>query len=96
MQQRSSDERIDKMFSTDRLWAYGAVIALWATYLFVFWEVYPNTHNDDVVTALLIAGTLVLVFNTAAILAMINHYAHDKEHIYGLDIRYLDIMNKKS
>lgn len=82
------------MFSTDRLWAFGAVIVLWSTYLFVFWEVLPNARDDTVVTALAISGALVLLFNTAAIIAMISHYSHDKENIYGLDLRYLDLMKK--
>lgn len=82
------------MFRTDRLWAFGAVVVLWATYAFVFWEVLPNAHNDNVVMALAISGALVLLFNTAAIIAMISHYSHDKDAIYGLDLRYLDLMKK--
>jgi hypothetical protein len=95
MQQRIADPRIQRIFSTDRKWAFGAVIALWATYLFVFWEVLPSAHDDNVVTALSVAGVLVLLFNTAAIIAMISHYSHDKAHIYGLDLRYLDAMKSK-
>jgi hypothetical protein len=94
MQQRLTDPRIQSMFSTDSLWAFGAVLVLWATYVFVFWEVLPNSGDDNVITALAISGALVLLFNTAAIVAMISHYSHDKENIYGLDIRYLDAMNK--
>ena len=30
----------------------------------------------------------VLIFNTAAILAMVKHYEDDKEFIYGLDIKH--------
>jgi len=33
---------------------------------------------------------MVLLFNTAAILAMVNHYKHDKTYIYSLDIRHLE------
>jgi len=84
------------MFSTDRLWAFGAVIVLWATYFFVFWEVYQSAHNENVITVLAVSGALVLLFNSAAIIAMIAHYSHDKENIYGLDIRYLDAMKNKN
>lgn len=83
------------MFRTDRLWAFGAVIVLWAIYAFVFWEVYPNAHNDNVLWVLAISGALVLLFNSAAIVAMISHYSHDKDIIYGLDIQYLDAMKNK-
>lgn len=92
MQKRLSDPRIQGMFRTDSLWAFGAIIVLWSVYAFVFWEVLPNARNDDVILALAISGALVLLFNTAAIIAMISHYSHDKDNIYGLDIRYLDLM----
>ncbi|MGT2466842.1 hypothetical protein ACVOMV_20465 [Mesorhizobium atlanticum] len=32
----------------------------------------------------------MLIFNTAAILAMLNHYKEDKDFIYGLDIKNAD------
>ncbi len=32
----------------------------------------------------------MLLFNTASIFAMISHYSGDKDHIYGLDLHYLD------
>src|SRR5262245_20317135 len=93
MQQKVSDARVAKMFGTDRLWAFGAVLALWLLYGFVFYEVWPNAEGDYVSLALAIAGALVLLFNSASILAMINHYSEDKEHIYGLDLHYLDLMH---
>ena len=36
----------------------------------------------------------MLLFNSASIVAMIKHYSDDKEHIYGLDLHYLDIMQR--
>jgi hypothetical protein len=95
MQQKLADPRIHKMFSGDRLWAFVAVLTLWATYAFVFWKLFDGaTADQTVLQALAISGGLVLLFNTASILAMISHYADDKEHIYGLDIHYLDEMKK--
>ena len=82
------------MFSGDRIWAYGAVAVLWAVYGFVFYEISANASAENVMLALGISGGLVLLFCTASIVAMINHYAEDKEHIYGLDIYYLDEMKK--
>jgi hypothetical protein len=82
------------MFSGDRLWAFGAVLVLWLTYAFTFWELLGGGNDEGVIQALAISGALVLLFNTASILAMISHYAEDKEHIYGLDIHYLDEMKK--
>ena len=89
------DPRIQSMFSQDRLWAIGLLIVLWLLYAFVFYEVWPNTGSDNVSLALAISGGLVLLFNSASIIAMIKHYADDKQRIYGLDLHYQDIMNKK-
>jgi hypothetical protein len=94
MQQHPSDPRIHKMFSGDRIWAFGAVAVLWAVYGFVFYEISKNESAQGVMLALGISGGLVLLFCTSSIIAMINHYAEDKEHIYGLDIYYLDEMKK--
>lgn len=83
------------MFSGDRLWAFAAVLTLWATYAFVFWILFSGVMADQqVIQALAISGGLVLLFNTASIIAMIAHYSADKDHIYGLDIHYLDEMKK--
>jgi RsiW-degrading membrane proteinase PrsW (M82 family) len=94
MQQNVSDPRVQKMFSGDRIWAFGAVAVLWAVYGFTFWKLSANAGAAEVLVALAIAGGLVLLFCTASIIAMINHYSDDKEHIYGLDIYYLDEMKK--
>ena len=80
------------MYAGDWRWSVVAVAVLWATYLFVFWKVMPYSGSPEVVYVLAVAGAIVLVFNTASIFAMLNHYAHDKEHIYGLDIHYLDLL----
>jgi hypothetical protein len=94
MQQKLPDPRIHAMFSGDRIWAFGAVIVLWCVYAFTYWELAQNPGADGVLQALGLAGGLVLLFNTASIVAMIAHYSDDKEHIYGLDIHYLDEMKR--
>jgi hypothetical protein len=94
MQQRASDPRIAKMFNQDSLWASGLLLVLWLLYAFVFYEVWPNAGAASVGLALAISGGVVLLFNTASIVAMIKHYSEDKERIYGLDLHYLDIMQR--
>jgi hypothetical protein len=37
----------------------------------------------------------VLLFNTAAIAAMVKHYREDKAFIYGLDLKNLDAMRRR-
>ena len=96
MQKSATDTRVHAMYARDRRWALFAVAALWATYAFVFWKILPEVGTPEEMYALSIAGGIVLLFNTASILAMISHYSGDKEHIYGLDIHYLDAMRGKA
>jgi len=94
MQKGSADPRIDTMYRGDRTWAIGAVLVLWAIVLFVFFEIMPIAGSPEIVAALAIFGGLLLLFNTASIVAMLSHYTDDKAHIYGLDIHYLDELRR--
>ena len=44
--------------------------------------------NSVIVTTMAICGNLL--FNTAAILAMLRHYREDRDFMYGLDLKFLD------
>lgn len=95
MQQKSMDPRIDKMFGQDRMWAILALVVVWALYTFVFYVLKPEMKDEGVLAALLISGGLVMLFNAAAIWAMLKHYGEDKAHIYGLDLHYQDLMKQR-
>ena len=82
--------RIDRMFGYDRMFAWTMVVLLWLTTLYVVFAVDHYVTDKTLSVVLYIAAAAVLVFNTASIIAMISHYRHDKDHIYGLDIRHLD------
>ena len=86
----SMQSRIDRMFSRDRLWAWGFVIALWIVLAFVYFAVSGIIVDGTAKVVAAIAAILVGLFNTASIAAMISHYGHDKNFIYELDIRHLD------
>ncbi len=88
------DDRIQKMFRGDLLFAWTFVAVLWAAVVFVFFSVSALIDDATIRAVLLIGGGLVLFFNTAAIFAMGRHYAHEKQFIYGLDIRHLDEMRR--
>ncbi len=90
----SSDPRIKKMYSGDRLWSIVAMATLWATYIFVLAKVLPLTGTEAVYMTLAAGAGMVLVFNTVAVWAMISHYGEDMQNIYGLDLHYLDIAKK--
>lgn len=81
--------RIDAMYSRDRLWAWGFVIALWIVVIFVLLQAIPYA-SPAVSVVSWIAAIVLLVFNTGSIFNMVRHYGHDKERIYGTDIRHLD------
>lgn len=86
------DPRIDVMFSSDKRWAWVLVALLWIATLFVLLMSWPYIPDGTVRIVAAIAAALVLIFNTASILAMIKHYEEDKDFIYGLDIKHLDAM----
>jgi hypothetical protein len=89
------DQRIDKMHARDRAGLIAFVAALWFTILFALFNVWPFIATPEIRVILVVAGALVLLFNTAAIVAMLRHYTHDKHFIYGLDLKHLDEMRNR-
>lgn len=78
------------MHKRDVLVAWAFVIGLWFAIIFVAiatWDLAPSVAAR---TVLLIGGAIVLLFNTAAIVAMLRHYREDRDFMYGLDIKFLD------
>ena len=71
------------------------MVVLWLAILFVLFVVWPHITVGGIKTILVVAGALVLAFNTAAIVAMLRHYSNDKHFIYGLDIKHLDAMRSQ-
>src|SRR4051794_39079971 len=69
----TSDPRISSMLGTDRMWSVISILVLWLLYAFVFWAVRDETGTPEVLWALVISGGLVILFNTAAIVAMLTH-----------------------
>ena len=83
-------KRIEAMHRRDVIVAWAFVLGLWFAVIFVAiatWDIAPNPTARAM---LLIAGAFVLVFNTAAIVAMLRHYREDRDFMYELDIKFLD------
>lgn len=78
------------MHRRDTLVAWAFVIGLWFAVIFVALATWDLAPNSTARTLLLIGGAIVLIFNTAAILAMLRHYREDRDFMYGLDIKFLD------
>lgn len=86
----TADRRVHAMFQRDTAAASVAVVAVWATYAFVFWRMRDQFATSGVTLLMLAAAGLVLLLNTAAVVALIKHYREDKAAIYGTDLYYLD------
>jgi hypothetical protein len=96
MSQGHSDPRIASMFSGDRFWSYASLVLLWLLYAFVFIKVLPYIGSEQELWLLIVGGFLVLLFNTASVIAMVSHLSEVREEVYGLDLRYLDAANAQS
>ena len=83
-------QRIEALYRSDVRGSVLLIVCLWATILFVLLMTWPYIPDSGIKVVVAIAAAAVLVFNTAAILAMINHYKEDKDFIYGLDIKNAD------
>lgn len=83
-------QRIEAMHRSDKLIAWAFVIGLWLAMIFVAVATWSLAPTDAARTVLLIGGAIVLIFNTAAIVAMLKHYREDRDFMYGLDIKFLD------
>lgn len=89
------NERIEAMYRSDKRGAWTLIAILWIVILFVLFMTWPLIPDTTVRIVVAIGAAAILIFNTAAIAAMVRHYAEDKEFIYGLDIKHLDAMRKQ-
>lgn len=84
------ERRINSMFGRDKAMSLGALLGLWFALGYVYFAVPHGFLGSTVGTVLTVAGSLVLLFNTTSVFAMLRHYAEDRAHIYGIDIHHLD------
>jgi hypothetical protein len=81
--------RVDKMFRGDSRAAITLTTVLWLTIFFVILAV-RSYMPPGVEIVCWIAAAILLLYNTASIVAMLRHYADDEAHIYPIDIHHLD------
>jgi len=82
--------RIIAMHRRDTIVAWIIVLGLWFAILYVASVTWPLAPLPVMRIVLLCAGAVVLILNTAAVLAMLRHYREDRDFMYGLDIQFLD------
>lgn len=83
-------QRIAAMHKRDVQIAWIFVVGLWVSMIFVAVATWSLAPDGLARLMLLAAGAIVLLFNTAAIMAMLRHYREDRDFMYGLDIKFLD------
>lgn len=83
-------QRIEAMHKRDVTIAWAFIVGLWFSIIFVAFATWNLAPSAGARMLLLFAGAVVLLFNTAAIAAMLKHYREDRDFIYGLDIKFLD------
>ena len=88
-------DRIDSMHARDRAGLLAFIIVLWCTMLFALFTIWPFISVPPIRAILATFCGLVLIFNTAAVVAMLRHYHEDKHFIYGLDLKHLDEMRAR-
>ena len=84
------DARIQAMHKRDVQVAWAFVIGLWFAIIFVAMATWSLAPSGQARIVLLIGGAIILILNTAAIMAMLRHYREDRDFMYGLDIKFLD------
>jgi hypothetical protein len=88
-------QRIEALYRSDLRGCALLIICLWATILFVLVMTWPYIPDAGIKVVVAVGAAAVLVFNTAAILAMVRHYKEDKEFIYGLDVKNADAFGNR-
>jgi 4-amino-4-deoxy-L-arabinose transferase-like glycosyltransferase len=81
--------RIDAMLRRDQAAAGAFILVLWLVIGFVFFSIGARAERSTSLV-LLAAGALLVLFNTASIIAMIRHHKQERARIYGLEIEQLD------
>jgi len=83
-------KRMNDMYVRDCLMAWFDVALLWAAVIFVLIAILGIVQDQNIRLVLYVSSLILMLFNTASVFAMTNHFKEDKEFIYGLDIHHLD------
>ncbi len=84
------EKRVHALYMQDFIFAWFDVALLWAAVGFVLYFVLQIVDDSAIRFALYCSSAVLLIFNTASVKAMTNHYLEDKDYIYGLDILHMD------
>jgi len=85
------DKRMNEMYLRDCFMAWFDVALLCAVVIFVLISILSIVQEPNIRLVLYVASALLLLFNSASVFAMTRHFKEDKEFIYSLDIKHLDL-----
>jgi hypothetical protein len=91
----ASVARAKAMLARDRWSALALLALLWATMIYIYAVVPHGFLQAPIGIVLTISGALLLMFNTSSVFAMLAHYREDLDHIYGQDLRNLDLNRRR-
>src|SRR3954465_4197319 len=77
----SFNARVEKTFRRDKKLAVSFLLFLWLVVLFVLLSVLAQLSHQTETWVLVVAAGMILLFNTASIIAMLRHYAEDRDFI---------------
>ena len=86
-------KRMDAMFMRDCFFASAFLVWLWATYLFVYFNIIGNQFVvGGTAFWFTLGGAWVCLFNTAGVILLLRHNSQHKEYKYTIDLRHLDAL----
>jgi hypothetical protein len=84
-------KRMDAMFTRDCIFACAFLVWLWATYLFVYFNMIGNEFfSGGTAVFFTLGGAMVCFYNLAGVILLLKHNAEHKEYKYTIDLRHLD------
>lgn len=86
-----ADPRVASMLRRDLASAVVFTCAMWLVMVFVFVNVVTVAPTVALRVVLAVSMVALGAFNTASIIALVRRYRHEREAIYGEDLRNLDI-----
>lgn len=90
-QRTDADPRVSSMLRRDLASAVIFTCAMWLVMVFVFINVVTVAPTVALRVVLAVSMIALGAFNTASIIALVGRYRHERDAIYGEDLRNLDL-----
>lgn len=82
-------QQMETMFKRDRLMAIVFVVAMLIVLPFVLIAVWSSVPSTGVKVVLVVSCAIVLLYNVASMLALVDNYRRDRDFIYRRDVAHL-------